>query len=184
MLVKGSLASHLDCSHRISRNAPMTVFFMLPGYFLSRNMSHVNLINSITADALIPCVARSSTAKMFKIFTACMGLNTTKRPFGHIYHFPTPPNLDFDIPSSRPGRPPGVISRDINSCRNHVLTWIRFPRYWPFLSGIYGLPLVSSHKRSVTGVLMFPLISTPTDCWTNSRIAVDLKRHDAHATSL
>ena len=43
------------------------------------------------------------------------------------------------------------------------------------------IPLTKGQRR---GPLVFPLMLTCVSCWTNSRVAGDLKHHDDHVTSL
>ena len=38
---------------------------------------------------------------------------------------------------------------------DHVIKWKRFPRYWPFVSGIHRSPMDSPHEGPVTRDLMF-----------------------------
>ena len=70
----------------------------------------------------------------------------------------------------------------LNSFNNHddVIKWKHFPRYWPFVQGIYRWPVNSSHKGQWRGTLVFSLICAWINCWINNREADDLRRHRAH----
>ena len=65
---------------------------------------------------------------------------------------------------------------------NHddVIKCEHFPRYWPFVRGIYQSPVNSPHKGQWCGALMFSLICAWINGWVNSREADDLRRHRAH----
>ena len=66
-----------------------------------------------------------------------------------------------------------------------VMARKRFPCYWPFVRGIHRSPLVSPHWELVTQPLIFSLMSSKTNCGTNSRgVDDDLGRNDAHVSSL
>ena len=57
-----------------------------------------------------------------------------------------------------------------------VIKWKHFPRYWPFVRGIYWSPVNSPHKVQWCGVLMFSLIFAWTNGWINNRNVGDLRR--------
>ena len=61
-------------------------------------------------------------------------------------------------------------------------TWWRyhFPRYWPFMRGIYRSPANSPHKGQWRGAFMFSLICAWINGWVNNRQAGDLRCHRAH----
>ena len=61
-----------------------------------------------------------------------------------------------------------------------VIKWKYFPRYWPFMWGIYRSPVNSPHKGQWRGALMFSLIYVWIKCWENNREASDLRRYCAH----
>ena len=61
-----------------------------------------------------------------------------------------------------------------------VIKWKHFPRYWPFVRGIHGLPVNSPHKGQWRGALMFSLICAWMNGWVNNREAGDLRGHCAH----
>ena len=62
-----------------------------------------------------------------------------------------------------------------------VIKWEHFPRYGPFVRGIHRSPPVDSpHKGQWCGALVFSLICTWINGWTNNRGAGDMRRHDAH----
>ena len=61
-----------------------------------------------------------------------------------------------------------------------VIKWKHFPRYWPFVQGIYRSPVNSPHKGQWRGALMFSLICVWINGWVNNREAGDLRRHRAH----
>ena len=52
-----------------------------------------------------------------------------------------------------------------------VINWKLFPRYWPFVRGIYRSPVNSPHKDQCRGALMFSLIWAWTNGWLNNRKA-------------
>ena len=60
------------------------------------------------------------------------------------------------------------------------MKWKRFPRYWPFVRGIYRSPVNSLHKGQWRGVFMFSLISAWINGWVNNVEAGDLRHHRAH----
>ena len=57
---------------------------------------------------------------------------------------------------------------------------INFPRYWPFVRGIYRSPVNSPHKGQWRGALMFSFICVWISSWVNNREAGDLRRYHAH----
>ena len=61
-----------------------------------------------------------------------------------------------------------------------VIKWKHFPRYWPFVGGIYRSPMNSPHKGQRRGALMFSLICTRINGRANNDEAGDLRRHRAH----
>ena len=61
-----------------------------------------------------------------------------------------------------------------------VIKWKHFPRYWPFVWGIYRSPVNSPHKGQWCGALVFSLICASINAWVNNREAGDLRRHRAH----
>ena len=61
-----------------------------------------------------------------------------------------------------------------------VIKWKYFPRYWPFVRGIYRSPVNSSHKGQWCGALMLSLICAWTDSWENNGDVGDIRRHHAH----
>ena len=61
-----------------------------------------------------------------------------------------------------------------------VIKWKHFPRYWPFVWGIYRSPVNSPHKGQWLGALMLPLIWARTNGWVNNGEAGDLRRHRAY----
>ena len=65
-----------------------------------------------------------------------------------------------------------------------VIQWKHFPRYWPFVRGIYRSPLNSPHKVQQHGALMFSLIfamnkqlSKQSWCWWFAMPPHPLWRH-------
>ena len=54
-----------------------------------------------------------------------------------------------------------------------VIKWKHFPRYWPFVRGIYRSPVNSAHKGQWRGALMFSLICIWINGWVNNREAGD-----------
>ena len=65
------------------------------------------------------------------------------------------------------------------SRRQHddVMTWNRFPHYWPCVRGIHRSNVYSPHKGSVR---MFTLISSWTSCRTNRQEADEWRCPGAH----
>ena len=61
-----------------------------------------------------------------------------------------------------------------------VIKWKHFPRYWPFVRGIYRSPVNSPHKGHWRGALIFSLIYSWINGWVNNREAGDLRRHRAY----
>ena len=61
-----------------------------------------------------------------------------------------------------------------------VIKWKHFPRYWPFVRGIYRSPLNSPHKGQWRGAFMFSLICTWINGWVNNREAGVSRCHRAH----
>ena len=55
-----------------------------------------------------------------------------------------------------------------------------FPRYWPFVRGIYRSPVNSPHKGQWRRALVFSLIFVWINGWVNNREAGDLRWHRAH----
>ena len=68
-----------------------------------------------------------------------------------------------------------------NWMRTHddVIKWKHFPRYWPFVRGIYRSPVNSPHQGQWRGALVFSLICAWTNFWASKRDAGDLRRHRA-----
>ena len=61
-----------------------------------------------------------------------------------------------------------------------VIKWKHFPRYWPFVRGIYRSPVNSPHKGQWRGALMFTFICARINGWVNNREAGDLIRYRTH----
>ena len=74
---------------------------------------------------------------------------------------------------------PDGILQDLYS-HDDVIKWKHFPRYWPFVRGIYQSPMNSLHKGEWCGTLMFSLNSAWIQGWVSNHEAVDLKRHITH----
>ena len=66
------------------------------------------------------------------------------------------------------------------SHHDDVIKWKHFPRYWPFVRGIYRSPGNSPHKGQWHVALMFSLICAWINGWENNREAGDLRRYGAH----
>ena len=66
------------------------------------------------------------------------------------------------------------ICNGVQSTLRHddVIKWKHFPRHWPFVRGIHGSPVKSTHKGQWCGALM--------NDWVNTHEAGDLRRHRAH----
>ena len=75
----------------------------------------------------------------------------------------------------------GIIGRiDIGSAHDDVIKWKHFPRYWPFVRGIYRSPVNSPHKGQWRGALIFSLICVWINGWVNNGEAGDLRGYRAH----
>ena len=61
-----------------------------------------------------------------------------------------------------------------------VIKWKHFPRYWPFVRGIYRSLVNSPHKGQWRGALIFSLTCAWINGPVNNRVASDLRRHCAH----
>ena len=61
-----------------------------------------------------------------------------------------------------------------------VIKWKHFPRYWPFVRGIYRSPVNSPHKGQWRVALIFSLIFVWINGWVNNREAGDLRRYRVH----
>ena len=70
---------------------------------------------------------------------------------------------------------PGAMSC---SQYNDVIKWKYFPHFWPFVRGIYRLPVNSPHKGQWP--FMFSLSCARINGWVSNREAGDLRRHHAH----
>ena len=66
------------------------------------------------------------------------------------------------------------------SCRDDVIKWKHFPRYWPFVRGIHRSAVNSPNKGQWRGALMSSLIWAWTTAWVNNRESGDLRRHRSH----
>ena len=60
-----------------------------------------------------------------------------------------------------------------------VLNWKHFPRYWPFVRGIYQSPVNSPQKGQWCRALVFSLICIWINSSVNNREAGDLRRYRA-----
>ena len=68
----------------------------------------------------------------------------------------------------------------VRVCRDDVIRWKHFPRYWPFVRGIHRSLVNSLHTGQWRGALMFSLICAWMYGWANNGDAGDLRRHLAH----
>ena len=77
-------------------------------------------------------------------------------------------------------KPDNQRVHELGSSKNHddVIKWKHSPRYWPFVRGIYRLPVDSPSQRPVTR--MFYLICAWTNGWVHNRDAGDLRRQWTH----
>ena len=76
-----------------------------------------------------------------------------------------------------------IESGHVLRARTHhddVIKWKHLPHYWPFVGGIHRSPVNSPHKGQWCGALMFSLICTWTNSWTNNGDVDDFKHHRAH----
>ena len=71
-----------------------------------------------------------------------------------------------------------ISGMDIN--HDDVIKWKYFPRYWPFMRGIYRSPVNSPQKGQWRGALVFTLICARINGWVNNPEAGDLPRHITH----
>ena len=74
---------------------------------------------------------------------------------------------------------------NINYClsiglHDNVIKWKHFPRYCPFVRGIYQWPVDSPRKGQRRGPLMFCLICAWTNDWVNNRDAGEMRRNRVH----
>ena len=76
-----------------------------------------------------------------------------------------------------------VISTPLVEQHDDVMTWNSFPHYRPFVKGIHRSPVDFLHKDTLMRTFDVSLKLAWTNCWTNSRIADDLRRHDIQVTS-
>ena len=53
-----------------------------------------------------------------------------------------------------------------------------------FVRGIHRWPVDDPHIRTVTRTFEVPLLSVWKNCWTNTRLTGNSRRHDGHLTSL
>ena len=83
------------------------------------------------------------------------------------------------------GTPTHAHTHFISSLSNHddVIKWKRFPRYCPFVRGLYRLPVDFHHKGQRRAALMLCLICAWTNRWANNRDAGDLRRHCVHCVT-
>ena len=66
------------------------------------------------------------------------------------------------------------------SLHDDVIKFKHFPRYRPFVRGIYRSPVNSPHKGQWHRALMFSLTCVWINGWVNNREADDLRRNQAH----
>ena len=67
-----------------------------------------------------------------------------------------------------------------NFVHDDVIKWKHFPRYWPFVRGIYRSPVNYPHKGQWRRGLMFSLICVWIHGWVYNREAGDLRRYRCH----
>ena len=58
-----------------------------------------------------------------------------------------------------------------------------FPRYCPFVREIHRSLVDSPHKWTLTRTFEVSLLSVWPNCWTNTRLTGNSRRHDGHLTS-
>ena len=66
------------------------------------------------------------------------------------------------------------------SYHDDVINWKHFPRYWPFVRGIYRSLVNSPHKGQWRGTLMFSLFCIWKNGSVNTWDAGDLRCHRTH----
>ena len=71
-------------------------------------------------------------------------------------------------------------AQQYNRSQDDVIIWKHFPRYWPFVQGVYRSPVNSTHKGQWCGALMFSLICAFINDWVNNHGAGDLRRLRPH----
>ena len=62
------------------------------------------------------------------------------------------------------------------------IKWKHFPRYCPFEWGIYLSLVGSPHKGTVTRSFVVSLLVVWSECWTNTGLTGNSRRHDGHLT--
>ena len=67
-----------------------------------------------------------------------------------------------------------------HTAHDDVIKWKHFPRYWPFVWGIYWPPVNFPHEGQWRGALVFSLIGAWINDWVNNREAGDLWCHRTH----
>ena len=79
----------------------------------------------------------------------------------------------------------GIHRSPVNSPHKWPVTWIMFSFDDVIMMGIHWSPIDSFHRGSATSEnAMFSLLLTWTSCWRNNGVAVALRHHDEHMTSL
>ena len=73
-----------------------------------------------------------------------------------------------------------IVTLSTKPIHDDVINWKHFPRYWPFVRGIYRSPANSPHKGQWRGALMFLWSAPWINGWVNSSEAGDLRCHLAH----
>ena len=91
----------------------------------------------------------------------------------------TSTNDELKSTESKRGKSSEIWKSYFHFSYDDVIKWRHFPP-WPFVRVIHLSPVDSPHKGQWRGALMFPLICTRTNGWTNNWDAGDLRRHRTH----
>ena len=73
-----------------------------------------------------------------------------------------------------------LVCPEYSCLLDDVIKWKHFPRYWPFVRGIYRSPVNSPHKGQWRGDLMLSVTPAWINGLVNNREAGDLRRHRVH----
>ena len=73
-----------------------------------------------------------------------------------------------------------ISSQGFAQGHGNVIKWKHFPRYWVFVRGNPPVNIDSPYKGQWCGTLMFSLICTWTNGWTNNWDAEILRHHRIH----
>ena len=74
----------------------------------------------------------------------------------------------------------GIASVRLYTYHDDVIKWKHFPRYRPFVRGIYRSPVNSPHKGQWRGASFLSLMCAWINVWVKHRETGDLRRHRAY----